>query len=49
MLNSNTDIATTLEALKNNGFDAIMVENADAAKKEALARIPEGAEVMTMS
>lgn len=37
------------QALKANGIEAVFVETAEEAKKEVLARIPEGSEVMTMT
>ena len=42
-------VTKTIEALKNNGISAELVETADEAKQKALSLIPEGAEVMTMT
>lgn len=42
-------ITATISALKNNGIDAIAVQNASEAKQKVLALLPKGAEVMTMS
>ncbi len=39
----------TVSSLKDNGMDAIVVENRDEAKKKVLELIPKGAEVMTMT
>ncbi len=36
-------------ALKQNGMEALVVENGEAAKQKVLQLIPKGAEVMTMS
>lgn len=42
-------IAKTIDALKVNNIDALVVENGEQAKLKALELIPEGAEVMTMT
>lgn len=42
-------ITTTIQALKNNGVEATVVENAEAARKSVLGMLPKGAEVMNMS
>jgi hypothetical protein len=42
-------INKTVEALKNNGINTVLVENGEEAKKKVFELIPEGAEVMTMS
>lgn len=42
-------IDRTIKALKVNGINAIFMESGQKAKEEALKRIAEGAEVMTMS
>ncbi len=39
----------TIQALKNNGFEAEFVESGELAKQRVLELIPEGAEVMTMT
>lgn len=39
----------TIEALKLNGINAMVVENGEEAKKRALELIPQGAEVMNMT
>lgn len=39
----------TIAALKENGMEAILAESLEDAKVKALALIPEGAEVMTMT
>lgn len=44
-----TIIEKTIVALKENGIEAMVVENAEDAKKAALAQLPEKAEVMTMT
>ena len=48
-LASNESIAKTIEALKANGIDAMVVENSEKAKKKVLELLPKGAEVMNMS
>lgn len=48
-LASDQDIEKTIAALKQNGVEAIVVENGVAAKEKVLAMLPQGAEVMTMS
>jgi hypothetical protein len=42
-------IKTTVDALKSNGIEAMVVENGEEAKKKVLEMIPKGAEVMHMS
>src|SRR3989338_6300347 len=42
-------IQKTAEALKANGFKAVVVQNGEEAKKKAIEIIPAAAEVMTMS
>lgn len=42
-------INSTIEALKNNGIEAVLVESKDQAKIEALKHLPEGVEVMNMT
>ena len=42
-------IQKTVEALKANGVDAIVVDSKEKAKEKVLEMLPEGAEVMTMS
>ncbi len=42
-------LQNTLNALKQNGIEAIIVETADEAKNKALELIPKGNEVMTMT
>lgn len=42
-------IKKTIKALKANGIEAKFVETAGDAKKEVFSRVPEGAEVMSMS
>src|SRR3989338_10010502 len=42
-------IQKTVEALKANGVDAIVVDSKEKAKEKVLESLPEGAEVMTMS
>ncbi|MEO6509051.1 MAG: lactate utilization protein [Patescibacteria group bacterium] len=44
-----TSVKKTVEALKANGIESIVVENKEEAKKKVLELIPEGAEVMTMT
>lgn len=48
-LASDQDIEKTVAALKQNGVDAIVVENAAVVKEKVLEILPQGAEVMTMS
>jgi len=40
---------TIVASLKENGVEAIAVENGEEAKRQVLERIPEGSEVMTMT
>jgi len=42
-------IKKTIDALKQNGIDAFVVDTGQKVRKEILTRIPEGAEVMTMT
>ena len=42
-------LAATAEALSANGFQAVVVNTAAEAKAAVLERIPQGAEVMTMT
>src|SRR3989344_6404742 len=42
-------IEKTIQALKENGIDAKLVETGEDAKKELFSLIPEGSEVMNMS
>jgi len=42
-------IARTVKALENNGFTVSVVANAAAAKEAALAKLPRGAEVLTVT
>lgn len=48
-LADNQTISATIQALKNNNIEALLVENAGQAKEKVLAMLPEGAEVMSMS
>src|SRR5258708_27931610 len=42
-------IEKTISALKENGIDAIVVENGTEAKKKVFEILPDGAEVMNMT
>ena len=42
-------IAKTISSLKQNGMDAMVVDNKDQARKKVLELIPEGSEVMEAS
>lgn len=42
-------ITQTIQALKNNGIESIVVENSQKAKEKVLELLPKGAEVMGMS
>ncbi|MBX4212449.1 lactate utilization protein [Candidatus Pacearchaeota archaeon] len=42
-------VQATIQSLKKNGIEAEFVKNKEEAKKRALALIPHGAEVMTMT
>lgn len=42
-------ISVTIQALKNNNIEALVVENGSKAKEKVLAILPERAEVMNMS
>lgn len=42
-------IQNTIKALKQNGIEAVVVNNIREAKKKALELIPQGSEVMTMT
>lgn len=46
---SDETISKTVEALKANGMEAVVVADAEAAKKQLLEMIPQGAQVMTMT
>lgn len=48
-LATDQSIAKTVQALKNNGIEAIVMENGDNAKKKVLGMVPQNTEVMTMS
>lgn len=48
-LASNDSIQKTIEALKANGIDAIVVEDGETARQKILELIPEDAEVMNMT
>lgn len=48
-LASDNSIKTTINALEQNGINAIVVNSGKEAKKKALEFIPEGSEVMTMT
>ncbi len=48
-LASDQIISATIQALKSNNIEAMVVENANNAKEKVLAMLPEGAEVMNMS
>lgn len=48
-LPSDDSIAKTIKHLKENGIEAIVVQNGQEAKEKALSLIPEGAEIMTMT
>lgn len=48
-LPSNQIITNTIQALKGNGIEAMVVNNGKEAKKKVLELLPKGAEVMTMS
>ncbi len=45
----NSIIHNTINALKTNGIDALVVSNSALAKEKALSLIPEGSEVMNMT
>lgn len=49
VLASDESIARTIDALKANGINAVVVENAQEARKKVLEIIPQNTEVMTMS
>lgn len=42
-------LINTVNALKNNGIEAMVAENGSATKTKVLEMLPKGAEVMTMS
>src|SRR5438105_2188315 len=42
-------LSKTVEALKKNGMNSVVVEKGEEAKKKVLEMLPEGAEVMNMS
>ena len=48
-LANEASIQKTVEALKANGIEAIVVDSKEKAKEKVLEILPEGAEVMTMS
>lgn len=48
-LANDTTLTTTIEALKANGMNALVVDSPEEAKEKALSLIPQGSEVMTMS
>ena len=48
-LASDESIAKTIESLKTNGINAILVKNKEEAKKEVLELLPKDAEVISMS
>lgn len=48
-LASDDSLTKTIDALKQNGTDAIVVDNAEDAKKKVLELIPKNSEVMTMT
>jgi YkgG family uncharacterized protein len=48
-LANNESLTKTVEALKQNGIDAIVVESAQKAKEKVLELIPKQAEIMTMT
>lgn len=49
MLATDESIQKTIDTLKANGINAILVSNNEEAKKKVLELLPKGAEVMTMS
>jgi L-lactate utilization protein LutB len=49
MIANADSISKTVAALKENGIDAMVVEDGASAKAKVLEIIPEGAEVMTMT
>lgn len=44
-----TALKNTVEALKKNGMESVIVENGEEAKNKVLEMIPEGEEVMNMT
>lgn len=48
-LASQHSIQNTINALKQNGIEAVVVSNSEEAKKKVLELIPKGSEVMTMT
>ncbi|MBI4050297.1 MAG: LUD domain-containing protein [Candidatus Doudnabacteria bacterium] len=48
-LASDETIQKTIAALKDNGIEAVAVQNSEAAKRKAFEIIPEGAEIMNMT
>lgn len=48
-LTTDESIQKTIEALKANGINAMVVENGQEAKEKVLGLIPQGAEVMNMT
>jgi len=49
LLANEESILKTIDSLKKENFEVLMVENGDEARKKVLEIIPKGAEVMTMS
>jgi hypothetical protein len=48
-MGSEEAIRRTLDALRSNGMDAMVVADREAARREILARVPEGAEILDAS
>ena len=48
-LASDKSISKTIESLKANGINAIVVENGEEAKRRVFEMLPQNAEIMTMS
>lgn len=48
-LANESTLQKTITALKNNGIEAVIVDNGKEAKQKVMELIPEGREVMTMS
>lgn len=49
MLASSETVAKTIEALKDNGIEAVLVDTAAQASEKVLEMIPQGSEVFTMT
>ena len=49
VLGSASRVTKTIEALKENGINAFVVDNGQEAKRKVLEMIPEGSEVMNMT